>query len=86
MSKPSLLNIKDGKITVKLSELETEVLINLLNFASTAAQVVKSIELERDKESKDIPRLSMYSADAKELIRIITSQSSKVDDKPELLN
>jgi hypothetical protein len=86
--KPSLLNVKDGKIEVKLSELETEVLISVLQFANSAANLIKST---RDSMSQDdigkreSQRLSVMAADASELIRIIAAQAIKSDEPvPEL--
>jgi hypothetical protein len=86
--KPNLLALKDGKVTVKLSELEAEVLISVLNFAKLAAVVVKNLESERKSDPKDVKRMESVAADAGALITILTNQYSVAPeaDKPEYLN
>jgi hypothetical protein len=74
------------KTTLKLSDLEMKVLLEILNFAGTAALVVKNLETDRKSDQKDIDRMAGVVADAKELIKIITNQAIKPEERPEFLN
>lgn len=77
---------KNPKTVVKLSDLEMEVLLQVLAFANTAALVVQNLEIERKSDPKDIQKMAGVASDAKELIRIITTQTTKPEEKPTLLH
>jgi hypothetical protein len=74
-----------NKTTLKLSELEMEVLLKVLSFANTAAVVVQDLEQKKGKQ-EDSEKMAAIASDSRELIRIITNQAVKIEERPELLN
>lgn len=74
-----------NKTTLKLSELEMEVLLKVLSFANTAAVVVQDLEQKKGKQ-EDSEKMAAIASDSRELIRIITTQTAKVEERPEFLN
>jgi hypothetical protein len=74
-----------NKTILKLSELEMEVLLKVLSFANTAAVVVQDLEQKKGKQ-EDSEKMAAIASDSRELIRIITNQAVKVEERPEFLN
>ena len=63
---------KDGMCTLMFTEQEVDVLIQILNFANSAASVLSNQEMKPPGSLKNAAKMNRLASDAKELLRIVS--------------